>query len=75
MMAAAVDELKAMPRSPGCPFVAPNPKSRKPYTSVFGAWDTARRAAGLFAISAGCSARCGRVEKLPQATPIEAAGK
>jgi integrase len=47
LSAAAVDELGAMPRWPGCPYVVPNPKTKKPYTSIFNAWDTARRLAGL----------------------------
>lgn len=33
--------------SVNCPFVFPNPKTLKPYTSIFYAWDTARRLAGL----------------------------
>ena len=47
LSAAAVDELRAMPRWAGCPFAVPNPKTLKPYTSIFNAWDTARREAGL----------------------------
>ena len=47
LSAAAVDELRAMPRWAGCPFVVPNPKTLKPYTSIFNAWDTARRQARL----------------------------
>jgi integrase len=42
-----VFELRALPRWEGCPFVVPNPKTLKPYTSIFSAWDTARREAGL----------------------------
>ena len=30
-----------------CPYVFPNPKTLKPYTSIFYAWNTARRLAGL----------------------------
>jgi integrase len=44
---AAVQELRALPRWDGCPFVVPNPKTLRPYTSIFNAWDTARREAGL----------------------------
>lgn len=44
---AAVCELRALPRWDGCPFVVPNPKTLRPYTSIFNAWDTARRQAGL----------------------------
>lgn len=44
---AAVAVLQQIPRWEGCPFVVPNPRSLKPYTSFFNAWDTARRLAGL----------------------------
>jgi len=44
---AAVSELRALPRWNGCPFVCPNPATLRPYTSIFNAWDTARRQAGL----------------------------
>ena len=39
--------LASMPRWPGCPFVAPNPKTLKPYVSFFISWDTARKKAGM----------------------------
>ena len=39
--------LHAIPRLPGCPFVVPNPKSRRPFTSIYYAWHTARTAAGI----------------------------
>ena len=39
--------LAQVPRWEGCPYVVPNPKTRKPYVSVFYAWDTARQRAGL----------------------------
>jgi integrase len=45
--AAAIDELRAMPRWAGCPYVVPNPRTMKPYTSVYFSWDAARRRAGL----------------------------
>lgn len=44
---AALAVLEQLPRWDRCPFVVPNPKTMKPYTSVFNAWDRARRAAGL----------------------------
>lgn len=39
--------LAQLPRFDGCPFVVPNPKTRKPYVSIFYSWDTARKQAGL----------------------------
>jgi integrase len=39
--------LHAVPRIPGCPFVMPNPKTRRPFTSIYNAWQTARTAAGI----------------------------
>lgn len=44
---AALAVLEQLPKWERCPFVLPNPKTLKPYTSVFNAWDRARRAAGL----------------------------
>lgn len=43
----AVELLGQLPRWPGCPFVVPNPKSRKPFTGIHVSWDTARKRAGL----------------------------
>jgi integrase len=43
----ALAVLGSVPRFRGCPFVVPNPATLKPFTSVFNAWDTARRAAHL----------------------------
>lgn len=39
--------LARVPRWDGCPYVLPNPKTKKPYVSFFYSWDTARRQAGL----------------------------
>ena len=39
--------LAQLPRWEGCPYVVPNPKTRKPYVSFFIAWDSARKKAGL----------------------------
>ena len=39
--------LAQVPRWEGCPYVVPNPKTRKPYVSIFHSWDTARKQAGL----------------------------
>ncbi len=39
--------LSQVPRWDDCPYVVPNPKTRKPYVSIFYSWDTARKQAGL----------------------------
>ena len=39
--------LAQVPRWDDCPYVVPNPKTRKPYVSFFYSWDTARKQAGL----------------------------
>lgn len=39
--------LAQLPRWKDCPYVVPNPKSKKPYVTVFHSWDTARKQAGL----------------------------
>ena len=39
--------LHTVPRFPGCPFVVPNPKTLRPYVSIFCAWNKSRTAAGL----------------------------
>lgn len=39
--------LARVPRWDDCPYVLPNPKTRKPYVSFFYSWDTARKQAGL----------------------------
>lgn len=43
----AIDIIRELPRFDGCPYLVPNPKTRKPYTEMKRAWDTARAAAGL----------------------------
>jgi integrase len=43
----ALAVLREVPRFPDCPWVLPNPATLKPFTAVFNAWDTARRAAHL----------------------------
>lgn len=43
----ALAVLAELRRFKDCPWVLPNPATREPYTSVFNAWDTARRAAHL----------------------------
>ena len=39
--------LNNTPRIPDCPWVFPNPDTKRPYVSVFYSWDTARKKAGL----------------------------
>ena len=36
-----------MPRLDACPFVVPNPKTRRPFRSIFHAWHVARTAANV----------------------------
>jgi integrase len=43
----AVALLHSMKRFSGCPWAFPNPKTLKPYVSIFCSWNTARKAAGL----------------------------
>ena len=39
--------LQQLPRWSHCPYVVPNPKTLKPYVSVYYSWNTARVQAGL----------------------------
>jgi integrase len=39
--------LATMPRTMDCKWAFANPKTRKPYVSIFAAWNTARKNAGL----------------------------
>ena len=43
----AIRLLNSTPRIPDCPWVFPNPDTKRPYVSVFYSWDTARKKAGL----------------------------
>lgn len=43
----AVNILGLVPRLPKCPWVFANPKTAKPFVSIFASWNTARTAAGL----------------------------
>lgn len=43
----AIAVLEAVPSIPGCEWVFANPATRKPYVSIFYAWDTARSRANL----------------------------
>lgn len=44
---AALDVLDKLPRFNRCPWLLPNPETRKPYTDIKHPWETAREAAGL----------------------------
>jgi integrase len=39
--------LASVPHDPDCPWIFANPKTKKPYVSVFISWNTARKNAGL----------------------------
>jgi len=43
----ALELLQRLPRWKGCPYVVPNPNTKKPYGNLFCCWDTARKRAGL----------------------------
>lgn len=43
----ALDLIAELPRYEGCPFLIPNPKTKKPWVGIFMSWDTARKLAGL----------------------------
>jgi integrase len=44
---AALDIINELPRWDGCPWLLPNPLTRKPYADLKRPWDTARDKAGL----------------------------
>lgn len=39
--------LNSIPKINGCPYVFPNPRTCKPFVSIFNSWNTARTLAGL----------------------------
>jgi integrase len=39
--------LETLPRIDGCPYVVPNPKTGRPFRSIYNSWNTARIAAGV----------------------------
>ena len=43
----ALNILSTMPRDMKCEWTFPNPDTKKPYVSIFCAWDTARESVGL----------------------------
>lgn len=47
MSEGVISLLNSIPRFERCPYVFPNPKTRKPFVSVYHSWDTARDLAGL----------------------------
>lgn len=44
---AALDIIAQLPRYDGCPWLLPNPSTRKPFTDLKHPWTTAREAAGV----------------------------
>lgn len=44
---AAIDLINEIPRFDDCPYLVPNPKTRKPFSTIKRVWDTARKEAGL----------------------------
>ena len=44
---AAVDVIAALPRWDNCPWLLPNPATRKPFTDIKRPWENVRAAAGL----------------------------
>jgi len=44
---AAFELIESVPRFEGCPYYLPNPKTLRPFVSVFQAWNTARTSGGL----------------------------
>jgi integrase len=47
LSSAALSLLEKVPRYEGCPYVVPNPVTRKPFVSIYLSWDNARKKAGL----------------------------
>ncbi len=43
----AIECIRRLPREPGCPWLLPAPRTGRPLTGVFQAWDRIRRRAGL----------------------------
>ncbi len=44
---AAIDIIQSVPRFDRCPYLLPNPKTKKPFTDIKHPWQTARDLAGL----------------------------
>lgn len=45
--AKALELLQKLPRWEGCPYVVPNPETKKPFGNLYCSWNTARIRAGL----------------------------
>ena len=43
----ALEIVRSLPRWEGCPWLVPNPRTRRPFTDIKHPWQTARNAAGL----------------------------
>jgi integrase len=48
---AAIHLIRQLPRWEDCSHVIANPRTRRPYRSIFRSWDAARRRAGLPGVS------------------------
>jgi diguanylate cyclase (GGDEF)-like protein/PAS domain S-box-containing protein len=48
---AAIEVIRQLPRWDDCPHVIANPRTRKPYRSIFRSWDAARQRAGVAHVS------------------------
>jgi integrase len=44
---AAIDVIENLPRFEKCPYLVPNPKTKKPYECIKGPWDRVRAKAGV----------------------------
>lgn len=47
LSATVMEILAQLPRWEGCPYVVPNPNTKKPFKSIFSSWDIARKQAGM----------------------------
>jgi diguanylate cyclase (GGDEF)-like protein len=51
LSSAAIGVIRQLPRWEDCPHVIANPRTKRPYRSIFRSWDAARRRAGVPDIS------------------------
>ena len=51
LTAAAIGIIGQLPRWDDCPYVIANPRTRRPYRSIYGSWDAARKRAGIADVS------------------------
>ncbi len=47
LSSAVLEILNGLPRFENCPYVVPNPSTKKPFVSFYASWDAARKKAGL----------------------------